>query len=215
MSVLSTVSIVEALAARLREQVLDGEIPPNATVAETEVAASYGVSRPTAKGAILTLVNSGLLRREANRPAYVPELTAADIYDIYRVRVPLEVEVARILAGERAAVPAAQAAIAELQDLPDDAPTSQFIVTDLRFHRALIAAVDSPRLGRYYNEILDEVHLAMKQYWRMLGPEKIARQHAQLLRSIQNGDLTRATEAMRSHLEGAAHTFAEEIDQSA
>jgi DNA-binding GntR family transcriptional regulator len=214
-SVLSTVSIVDALVQRLREQVLDGEIPPNETVAETEIAATYGVSRPTAKGAIVTLVNSGLLRREANRPAFVPELTAHDIFDIYRVRIPLEVEVARTLASQRASVLAAQAAVAELQALPDETSTSQLIAADLRFHRALIAAVDSPRLTRHYNAILDEVHLAMKQYWRILGQAKIAREHAQILRAIQSGNVTRATTTMRNHLEGAARIFAEEIAQSA
>jgi DNA-binding GntR family transcriptional regulator len=214
-SVLSTVSIVDALVERLREQVLDGQIAPNQTVAETEVAATYGVSRPTAKGAIVTLVNSGLLRREANRPAYVPELTAQDIFDIYRVRVPLEVEVARTLASQRTSVPAAQAAVAELQELPDQTATSQLIGADLRFHRALIAAADSPRLTRHYNAILDEVHLAMRQYWRILGQEKIAREHAQILRAIQSGNVTRATKTMREHLEGAARTFAHEIAHSA
>lgn len=208
-SVLSTVSIVEALAGRLREQVLNGEIPPGTTVAETEVAAAYGVSRPTAKGAIVTLVNGGLLRREANRPAYVPELTAEDILDIYRVRIPLELEAARILASQRTTLRAAQAAITELQDLPDDAPTSQLIAADLRFHRALIAAVDSPRLNRHYNQILDEIHLTMKQSRYALGRERIRREHDQVLRKIQAGNATQATQNLRTHLEGAAHALAE------
>jgi DNA-binding GntR family transcriptional regulator len=214
MSVLTTVSVVEALAQRLREQVLDGVIPPNATVAETDVAATFGVSRPTAKGAILMLVGSGLIRREANRPAYVPELTAEDIFDIYRVRVPLEVEVVRILADQRAAVPAADAAVAELERLPDETATSQLIATDLQFHRALVAAVKSPRLTRHYESIIDEVHLAMKQYWRMLGHEKIAREHAEVLRFIHDGNAARAAQAARDHLEGAARMFAGALDRS-
>ena len=215
MSVLSTVSVVDALVQRLRERVLDGEIPPNETVTETEIATTYGVSRPTAKGAIVTLVNSGLLRREANHPAYVPELTAQDIFDIYRVRIPLEVEVARTLASQRASIPTAQAAVAELRALPDATATSELIAADLRFHRALIAAVDSPRLARHYTGILDEVHLAMKQYWRILGQEKIAREHAQILRAIQTGNVARATKTMRDHLDGAVRIFVREIADSA
>jgi DNA-binding GntR family transcriptional regulator len=208
-SVLSTVSIVEALAASLREHVLDGEIPPGATVAETEIAATYGVSRPTAKGAIVTLVNGGLLRREANRPAYVPELTAEDILDIYRVRIPLELEAARILTNQRTSLPAARAAVAELQALPDDAPTSQLIAADLRFHRALIAAVNSPRLNRHYNQILDEIHLTMKQSRYALGRERIAREHDQVLREIEAGNAAHAIQSLRDHLEGAGQALAD------
>jgi DNA-binding GntR family transcriptional regulator len=214
MSVLTTVSVVEALAQSLRDQVLDGVIAPNATLAETDVAASFGVSRPTAKGAILMLVGSGQLRREANRPAYVPELTYADIFDIYRVRIPLETEVARILADERASVATAESAVAELQRLPDETATSQLIATDLQFHRALVAAVRSPRLTRHYESIIDEVHLAMKQHWRMLGHEKIAREHAEVLRYIQGGNAISAAQVMRDHLEGAARTFAEALQRS-
>jgi DNA-binding FadR family transcriptional regulator len=117
--------------------------------------------------------------------------------------------------SQRASVPAARAAVAELQELADQTATSQLIAADLRFHCALIAAVDSPRLTRHYNAILDEVHLAMKQYWRILGREKIARERAQILRPIQSGNVTRANKAMREHLEGAARTFAEEIAHSA
>jgi len=213
-SVLSTVSVVDALVQRLREEVLDGEIAPTATVAETEVAARFGVSRPTAKGAIVTLVNSGLLRREANRPAYVPALTPDDILDIYRVRIPLEVEATRILAGQRAILTEAEAAVTELEGLFDHAPTSQLIAADLRFHRAVIAAVGSPRLNRHYSQILDEIHLTMRQSRYALGAERIGREHGLVLEKIRAGDASRAAEGMRTHLEGAAQALAEMLAAS-
>ena len=75
---LVTVSVADALAGELRERVLDGVFPAGGAVPETDVAATFGVSRPTAKSAITSLVGAGLLRREANRPAYVPRLTAED-----------------------------------------------------------------------------------------------------------------------------------------
>ena len=210
-AVLGTVSVVDALAQRVREQVLDGEIASGAPVAETEVAAAFGVSRPTAKSAIITLVHSGLLRRDSHRPAYVPQLTAADITDLYRVRIPLEAEAVRGLARERTALPSAHEAVEDLARLADDAPVSRFIATDLRFHRALIEQSGSPRLERLYATILDEVHLAMRQARRALGRERIAREHTAVLDAIAAGDADRAINALCEHLTGAGRSLAEAI----
>ena len=43
------------------------------------------------------------------------------------------------------------------------------IEADLGFHRALVAAVDSPRLGRVYQALSGEIHLSMVQS-RRVGP---------------------------------------------
>jgi DNA-binding GntR family transcriptional regulator len=212
---LQTVSVVEALAQRLREHVLDGVIPAGGTVAETDVAADFGVSRPTAKSAILTLVHRGLLRRDAHRPAYVPTLTPEDVADIYRARMPLELEAVRALAAEATVVPETEEAFRELGDLPDDIPTSRFVAADLRAHQTLIDQYGSPRLSRLYESLLDEILLCMIQSRWALGRERIAHEHAEVLEHIRAGDADRATEAMRSHLLGAADALADAIARSA
>ncbi len=138
----------------------------------------------------------------------MPRLTATDVLDLYRVRTPLELEVVRGLASERLVPVGAQDAVHDLQRLPDEAPPSQFIAADLRFHRALVDAARSPRLSRLYATILDEIHLSMKQSRRALGRERIASEHAQVLEHIVVGDAAQATEMMRRHLEGAAQALA-------
>jgi DNA-binding GntR family transcriptional regulator len=208
MSVLTTVSIVDALAQRLREQVLDGVIPAGATLAETDVASDFGVSRPTAKSAITTLVHGGLLRHDTHRSAYVPRMTPQDVHDVYRVRIPLELEVVRTLAAHATVPPVTAEAFGELERLTDDVPTSRFIAADLRAHRALIDQYGSPRLNRLYETLLDEIHLCMIQSRWAMGRERIAREHASVLQHIRAGDADGATEAMRAHLQGAAQALA-------
>lgn len=215
MEALQTVSVVEALAQRLREQVLDSVIAPGATVSETDVAAEFGVSRPTAKSAILTLVHGGLLRRENHRPAYVPALTAEDVVDIYRVRIPLELEVVQTVAAQGKASAGMREAFDELGGLPDDVPTSRFIAADLRAHRALIDQYGSPHLSRIYDSLLDEIHLCMIQSRWALGRQRIAHEHADVLERITAGDANGAAQAMRAHLEGACHALANAIARAA
>ena len=213
MESLQTVSVVDALAQRLREHVLDGVIPAGATLAETDVAAEFGVSRPTAKSAILTLVHRGLLHRDARRPAHVPALTPEDVIDIYRARIPLELEAVRALATRATVSAETQQAFRELGSLPDNVPTSRFIAADLRAHRILVEQYGSPRLSRLYESLLDEIHLCMIQSRYALGRERIAHEHANVLEHILAGDSERATEAMRNHLQGAAEALAHAIAQ--
>src|SRR3989442_17941 len=69
---LKPVSVIDALATSLRKRVLDGQLTPKVPLPELELATQYGVARPTIRAAIQQLTLTGLLRREANRSAFVP-----------------------------------------------------------------------------------------------------------------------------------------------
>ncbi len=209
---LQTVSVVDALISSLRARVLDGQIDPGVGLGETDIAAEYEVSRPTAKAAISALVAEGLLRREAHRSAQVPVLSRADVEDLFLVRIPLELEVIRLLAGHP--VPAAaDAAVRDLARVPADAGHSTFVEADLRFHRALVEAVHSPRLTRLYQALSGEIHLSMVQSRRALGRDRIVADHDGVLEALRGGDVDKATALMRVHLEGARDALADQLDR--
>ncbi len=209
---LQTVSVVDALISSLRARVLDGQIDPGVGLGETDIAAEYEVSRPTAKAAISALVTEGLLRREAHRSAQVPILSRADVEDLFLVRIPLELEVIRLLAGHP--VPeAADAAVRDLARVPADAGHSTFVEADLRFHRVLVEAVHSPRLTRLYQALSGEIHLSMVQSRRALGRDRIVADHDGVLEALRGGDVDKATALMRVHLEGARDALADQLDR--
>ena len=210
---LQTVSVVDALTASLRAKVLDGQIDPGVGLGETDVAADYEVSRPTAKAAIAALVAEGLLRREAHRSAQVPTLSRADVEDLFLVRMPVELEVVRRLAG-RPIPESVPAAVRDLAAMPADARHSDFVEADLRFHRALCDAVGSPRLSRIYLTLTGEIHLSMVQSRYALGRDRIVAEHDAVLAALRAGEVDRATELMRSHLDGAREALAARLDRS-
>jgi DNA-binding GntR family transcriptional regulator len=208
---LNTVSVVEALTASLRSRVLDGQIDAGVGLTETDVANEYEVSRPTAKTAISQLVQEGLLRREAHRSAHVPSLSRADVEDLFLVRIPLELEVVRRIAGT--AIPQAAAdAVTELTNVPTEAGHSRFVEADLRFHRALVGALDSPRLNRLYQALSGEIHLSMVQSRHALGRDRIVAEHSGVLDALVQGDAELAETLMRAHLEGARDALADRFD---
>jgi DNA-binding GntR family transcriptional regulator len=203
---LGAVTVTDALAAAVRDRILDGDLPPGTALTEVEVARDYRVSRPTAKTALRQLVHQGLLRQDPHHPARVPALTAADVADLFLIRTPLElaaIERVAALPGRVGALRGAADAVRRLRDLDRDAPHSEFVAADLRFHRELVDLAGSPRLSRIYEGLQGEIHLCMVQTRFALGRERIAREHGRILRALQQGDVATAGELMRSHLDGA------------
>ncbi|MER6004449.1 GntR family transcriptional regulator [Nonomuraea sp. NPDC051941] len=196
---LRPVSTVGALADALRSRVLSGEIPPGTPLPEQEIAASYGVARPTVREALASLVHEGLLRRERNRSAYVPEVTLSDLDDLMYVRRPLEDLMAQAVAGQR--VPGAEAALHRMAALPADAPWSECVAEHMAMHQALIEAVGSPRLERLYAVLAAETRLGTVRLREVYTDRDVlVREHRELLDAIADGPEDAARAAVAAHL---------------
>ncbi|MEV0228369.1 GntR family transcriptional regulator [Nonomuraea sp. NPDC050786] len=196
---LRPVSTVGALAEALRSRVLSGEIPPGTPLPEQEIAASYGVARPTVREALASLVHEGLLRRERNRSAYVPEVTLSDLDDLMYVRRPLEDLMARAVAGRR--VPEADSALRRMAALPADAPWSESVAEHMALHQALIEAVGSPRLERLYGVLAAETRLGLVRLREVYTDrEVLVSEHRELLDAIAGGPEEAARAAVAAHL---------------
>jgi len=125
--------------------------------------------------------------------------------------MPLELEVVRLVSGKE--IPAAAAAaVAELAAIAPEAGHSKFVEADLRFHRALVRAVDSPRLTRLYQALSGEIHLSMVQSRYALGRDRIVAEHSGVLQALMKGDAELAETLMRAHLEGARDALADRFD---
>jgi DNA-binding GntR family transcriptional regulator len=198
---LEVVSTLDALSASLRRRLLDGELAPGTALGEVDLASEYGVARPTARAAIQALVAEGLLRREPNRSARVPELTADDVRDLFYVREPLELQVVATLVERHERPPAAEEAVRRLERLPRRAPWDEVVEADMDFHMALVEAAGSPRLERVYASLQSEIRLCMVQLKPVYDDvTKVAAEHRDLLELIANGPKRAALKMMAEHL---------------
>ncbi|GAA2073809.1 GntR family transcriptional regulator [Pseudolysinimonas kribbensis] len=201
---LKTPSIVDALADAVRTRVLTGEFPAGSRLTEQEVASLYGVARPTAKAAIERVVQTGILRRTANKSALVPILSVADIEDLYRSRIFFEREVVANLAGRRLVTPEASAALDSLRMAEGPDATAQAVGFDIGFHEALVHAVGSERLNRMYETIVGEAHLCVAHEQSIFDPTLNWQEHSNLLEAIRTGDVELAVHRITDHLQTAA-----------
>lgn len=201
---LKSVSVIEAVASSLRERVLNGELAPGTALPEVELAMLYGVARPTIRVAIQHLTLTGLLRREANRSAFVPKLSSEEVLDLFSVRILVETEVVRKVAQPRIRPKAAEQAVRRLELFAADAPWAEVVDADLDFHRALVAASNSPRLCRLFELLQDEIRLSIAQLKPVYeSPAALAREHRELLTVIESGNTKRAIALMQQHLNQA------------
>lgn len=90
----------QSLYSLLREQIVDGTLPPGTSLVEGVLAASFGVSRSPVREALAQLGYEGLLERHG-RAMRVRILAAEDILEIYEVRIALERAAARAAAERR------------------------------------------------------------------------------------------------------------------
>ena len=206
MSVLRSISTTEALANALREQILAGDVAAGTQLPEEGIAARFGVARPTVRAAVQALVFEGLLRREPNRTAYVPQLTAEDVRDLFLVRTSLELHAVTTLV-ERGVWPrAAEQALERLEAGEPDPTWTQVVEAALGFHRGLIEAVESPRLARVFGSLEAELRLCFAQMKQGHGglPADRTIEHRQILDAIARRDADEATAMLRKHLDRGA-----------
>ena len=211
-SALEVVGVVDAVTQRLRGRILRGDIRPDTALTEAKVAQEYAVARPSAKAAIEQLVASGLLVRTAHRSARVVAIDADVVRDVYRTRTRLESAALRELALSRRVPVAAATANDEILAMPAG-PDPATVDPDLRFHQALIHALQSERTARMYASVLDEVRLCMAQVQgrRLLDAAVIAAQHQAMLAAVAEGDGDRAAGLLTEHLAAAEERLVEAL----
>lgn len=212
MASLSVQSLTDALAMELRRRIFSGDLLPGHSLAEIKVAEEYNVARPTAKSAIERLVNDGLLERAAHKTAHVPLMDIPRVHDLYFSRGVIESQAYRLLAKGRT-VPA-EAAEAN-QDLFEATETSALVEFDVKFHRSLVDALESPRTSSAHAKLISEIRLCLAQVQtnKLLDPRVIGTEHSSILEAIAGGDEELAAHHGWLHLEHAEFELTRHMKQ--
>ena len=155
----SRTSTAEYVAARLRNQIADGQLAPGDKLSESRLCTEHDVSRNTLREALQLLSHDRLIVHNLNRGFNVRKPTAADLADIYRVRRLIECGAIRSadllperLAGMRRAVADGERG-ARLSDGPAVASAN------IQFHRAIGALAESARVDQVMDQVLAELRL--------------------------------------------------------
>jgi len=193
-------SVVDTLAAALRERILGGDLAPGAPLREQVLADAYDVSRHTLRAAFRVLAAEGLVRISPNRGAAVASLDAVELRELYELRTALELEAAhlalehgdgRLPAEAHRAVDRLTAACARPR------PAWRAVnVAHADVHGAIVQASRSPRIEAAYGQLAAELSLFVARLRPVWPLERMASHHVELLAGLE----TEGTEALRRHL---------------
>jgi DNA-binding GntR family transcriptional regulator len=161
-SLLARTTTGEQVADALREQIMLGDLAPGAPMREVTLADDFGVSRKTVQDALAVLASERLIRHERHRGSKVAELSRVDVEDLYRVRLTLEGEAARIAGNfTHGAVDRLGAAFNDLEIATTIGKADEIVRHDLEFHRAVVGLIGSERLDAFFAEIAVEMRYAL------------------------------------------------------
>jgi len=158
-------NLAETVAARLRRDIISGELSPGAAVAEIPTAERLGVSRVPVREALLVLEQEGLLVFGPRGRACVRSLSPGDHLEIYHARLPLEKAAAK-LAAERRAEDDLAAMEANLAALRRARTLAEVSLIDLDFHELVFRAARSPWLFRFWELLRGELALWLARLHR-------------------------------------------------
>lgn len=199
----------------LREEIVEGDLPPGAVLGEVEQSARLGLSRTPLREALSRLVADGLAAPATGRGVVVTAVSLDEAPQLFDLRIALETLAAR-RAAEHIAEPvngdATREDFAELaasfeqataQLAEGEDPTAYYALT-----AQLDAALDAASGNSYLAESLRGLRLHLGRLRRLArnSPARLAasaQEHAAIARAIAAGDPDLAAASTIVHLHQA------------
>ena len=185
----------------LRDDILDGVLPPGLQLRQEALAEQYGVSRVPAREALRQLEAEGLVSSEPNKGAFVSTLSIEEIDEMLDIRIALELRALKLaLPGITSAVVAKAKRILAAYDRSDD--PQEWRDLNLAFHLCLYAPCKRPRMLK----MIEDVSLVNYRFLRTwisttVGSAKPQAQHRLLLEACAAHDDKRALRLLEAHIE--------------
>ncbi|MEI6859978.1 MAG: GntR family transcriptional regulator [Shewanella sp.] len=189
---------------RLRQDIVEGEIPSGTKLSETELSTKYAVSRAIIREAINRLASCHIVERKANIGARVVSLSNEGLIELYQVRESLEGMAARLAAKNMTT--------SEIDDL-NQLLSSHFQEVkggesyyqeagDVDFHyRIIVGSKNKHLISMLINGIYHLVRMYRVQL-SMAGPRVTTAfdEHKHIVQAISNRDEELAEILMRRHI---------------
>ena len=195
-------ALYQDVAERLRQQIFARELEPGSWIDEQKLAADYGISRTPLREALKVLAAEGLVTMKVRRGAYVTEMSAEDVKQVYHLLGLLESEAAGVVAHH-----ASDEQRRELRALHDKLEKQvrqrdAFFATNEQFHIRLLQMSGN----RWLEQTVHDLRKVMKlnRHHSLFRQGRIAEslaEHRQLMQAIEQRDAEAAVRLMRRHFD--------------
>ena len=199
---LSPRALYQDVAERLRQQIFARNLEPGSWIDEMKLAAEFGISRTPLREALKVLAVEGLVTMKVRRGAYVTEMSADDVRQVYHVLGLLEsdaaAQVARHASDDQLEILAQLHDRLERQVRQRDA----FFATNEAFHMALLDMAGN----RWATQVVTDLRKVMKlnRHHSLFRQGRLAdslAEHRGIVQAIRARDAEGARQGMRQHFE--------------
>jgi len=210
-------SLTSAVADKLRDQIIRGEIAEGTQLRQDAIATQYQVSRIPVREALRQLDAEGLIAIVPNRGAIVPALSPEDIEELFAIRALLEPEVLKLSIPHLTDEDFSQAdAILRryVSELKREDHVSGWGRLNWEFHSTLYARANQPR----FMAIIRNVNNSGERYTRLQlylthGIKRANEEHHKILELCRQRNVVAACKLLREHIEYAGQSLKEVVHQ--
>jgi len=210
-------SLTSAVADKLRDQIIRGEIPEGAQLRQDAIATEYHVSRIPVREALRQLDAEGLIAIVPNRGAIVPALSPSDIGELFSIRALLEPEVLKLSIPHLTSDDFSEAdevLRTYVRELRRQEHVSAWGRLNWQFHSILYSRANQPR----FMAIIRNVNNSGERYTRLQlylthGVKRANEEHHQILELCRQRDVTAACDLLREHIRHAGRSLKEVLEQ--
>jgi DNA-binding GntR family transcriptional regulator len=198
-------ALYEEVAELLRQRIFagkPGDLEPGAWIDELKLAQEYGISRTPLREAIKVLAAEGLVTMKMRRGAYVTEVNAKDLRDVFHLMAVLEADAAGTVAST-----ATDKQLQELEALHQHLEKStkdrvKFFQLNEAFHVKLLQIADNKWRDQMVADLRKVMKLNRAQSLLKAGRiEESLAEHAAIMVALKKRDAMAAQAAMRAHIE--------------
>ena len=200
--------LYEEVAELLRQRIFAGkasDMEPGAWIDELKLAEEYGISRTPLREAIKVLAAEGLVTMKMRRGAYVTEVNAKDLHDVFHLMAVLEADAAGTVASTATAaqLQALEALHQQLEKAARDRKDHlRFFQLNEAFHVKLLEVANNRWAGQMVADLRKVMKLNRAQSLLKAGRiEESLAEHASIMAALTSRDAAGAQAAMRAHIE--------------
>ena len=197
-------SVGEMLTDDLRKTILSGSLEEGEYLRQRSLARRYGVSEVVVREALRLLEAEGLVETERRKGARVSRLSAAEVRELWELRILIE----KLLTQH--AVPGFQAedlARAEglIKVMNEERDPVEWLSINREFHNCLYRPAGRPRILRFGNNLRNMMDRYLRMSLGVLQNFEVAhREHRMILAAYRQGNALLAVKRVETHLRKTA-----------
>ncbi|MFB3815287.1 MAG: GntR family transcriptional regulator [Terriglobales bacterium] len=210
-------SLASAVADKLREKIIRGELREGQQLRQDAIASEFQVSKIPVREALRHLEAEGLIKIIANRGAVVSALSPDEIEQLFEARAVLErhlLGLAVSLLRETDLAEAERVLTLYDQAVRSGAEVEKWGAWNWQFHSSLYQAAKRPLLLGMVKTLNNNCDRYTRMVHLFTGDiSRTAREHRELLEACRRRDAEQACELLWRHIVGAGTNLREFIKQ--